>query len=130
MSEPVLAVGAVIQQGSRLLLVKRGRPPGEGLWSLPGGKVERGEPPEGALVREIAEECGLAVEVGELVGWVERRQAGYHFVILDYEAHLLDSSALPRAGDDAAEARFVERSELGALRLVEGLADFLASHGL
>ncbi len=130
MSEPVLAVGALIQQGSKLLLVKRGRPPGEGLWSLPGGKVESGEKLEAAVRREIAEECGLEVEVGRLVGWVERRQSGHHFIILDYEARPLDGSAQPRAGDDAAAVGFFERSELGALGLVEGLADFLASHGL
>ncbi len=111
-------------------MVRRGHPPGEGLWSLPGGKVEAGESPPEALRREIAEECCLDVEVGQLVGWVERRGSGHHFVILDYEAHLSDPRAEPRAGDDAVEAAFLEPSELGALGLVEGLDDFLGLHGL
>ena len=130
MTDPILAVGAVIKRGTAILMVKRSKPPGEGLWSLPGGKVEAGESPPEALRREIAEECNIEVEVGQLVGWVERRDPGHHFVILDYEARRLDSFLEPSPGDDAAEAVFVERADLGALSLVDGLAHFLSSHHL
>lgn len=129
MNLPVLAVGAVIRRQDSLLLVKRGRPPGEGLWSLPGGKVEPGESPREALRREVTEECGIAVEVGDLIGWVERSGPGYHFLILDYEA-ACGSEVDPVAGDDADEVAFVGRSELGALGLVEGLVEFLSEHGI
>lgn len=129
--EPVLAVGAVVESGGALLMVRRGHCPGEGLWSLPGGKVEPGESLEEAVAREVREETGLDVRVGELVGWVERRGEGYHFVILDFAATVEGSSPNePQAGDDAAEAAFVERSRLRELALVPGLLDWLAEHGL
>jgi 8-oxo-dGTP diphosphatase len=136
---PVLAVGAVVVPAESLLLVRRGRPPGEGLWALPGGRVEPGESLEQAVVREVREETGLEVLVRQLVGWVERRGPGYHFVILDFAAEILggpgaggEVPSLPvlRAGDDASEAAFVGRSELSELPLVPGLLDWLVEHGL
>lgn len=129
--EPVLAVGAVVGSGGALLMVRRGHDPGAGLWSLPGGRVQPGEPLEEAVAREVREETGLDVRVGELVGWVERRGEGYHFVILDFAATVEESSpSEPQAGDDASEAAFVERSRLRELALVPGLLDWLADHGL
>ena len=65
-------VGGIVRHGGRLLLVKRGREPARGTWSVPGGRVEAGETDEQATAREVLEETGLRVVVGELVGTVER----------------------------------------------------------
>lgn len=128
--EPVLAVGAVVTAEDRLLLVRRGRPPGSGLWSLPGGRVEPGETLEQAVAREVAEETGLDVEVGDLVGFVERRGEGYWFLILDFVALVRGDGADPVPGDDAAEAAWFTLQELRGLPLVEGLMGFLTEHGI
>ena len=69
---PVVAVGAVAVNDGAILLIRRGRPPAEGRWSLPGGRVEWGEPLTDALRREVEEETALRVEVGRLAGVVER----------------------------------------------------------
>ncbi|MDA8039559.1 MAG: NUDIX domain-containing protein [Actinomycetota bacterium] len=133
-SPPVLAVGAVVEVGDKLLLVRRGRSPGKGRWALPGGRVEAGESLAEAVAREVREETGLEVSVGELVGWVERSGPGYHFVILDFRAEVDEHEGREAppvfAGDDAAEAAFVDRSELRDLPLVAGLLDWLLEHGL
>lgn len=113
---PVLGVGAVVLAGEQVLLVKRGSPPSQGLWSLPGGAVELGESLTQAVAREVREETGLAVEVGPLLGVFERLlkdaqgRLEYHYILLDYlcQAHLTP----PRAGDDAAEARWVALADL------------------
>ncbi|HET9091976.1 MAG TPA: NUDIX hydrolase [Acidimicrobiales bacterium] len=131
MTPPVLAVGGIVRHEGALLVVRRGRPPGAGLYSVPGGRVEEGETLEEAVAREVREETGIDVAVRELVGFVERRGEGYHFLIIDYLADPLDHSLLePRPGDDAAEARWVPLEEVGSLPLVEGLAGFLRHHGI
>src|ERR1700734_1979742 len=104
-------VGAVIKDDQgRLLLIKRGHEPGAGLWSLPGGRIEPGETDAQALVREMREETGLLVEAGALIGTVRRPAGdGDVFDIADYAATV--TGGLLRAGDDAAEARWVAASE-------------------
>jgi 8-oxo-dGTP diphosphatase len=104
-------VGALVyDEQRRLLVVRRAHEPGRGLWSIPGGRVEPGEDDPAAVVREVAEETGLAVEVGALVGEVEREgQQGRLYVIRDYEATAVGGTLTP--GDDAADAKFVTRSE-------------------
>jgi 8-oxo-dGTP diphosphatase len=118
---PVLCVAGVVMAGDQVLLVKRGRAPAKGIWSIPGGAVEVGESLEEALKRELEEETGLQVEVGPLVEVVERilpddkGLVEYHYVILDYLcfADLKE----PRAGSDAAEARWVPFEELSTAGL-------------
>ncbi|MGH9303471.1 MAG: NUDIX hydrolase [Acidimicrobiales bacterium] len=128
---PVLAVGAVLEREGRLLFIRRGRPPGEGLWSLPGGRVEAGESLGEALRREMLEETSLSIEVGQLVGFVERRGPGYHFLILDFVVSLdSDGQAVAVAGDDASEVAWVEPGNLGSLAMVSGLLEFLVDHGI
>ena len=126
---PELSVGALVVDDDRLLMVRRGRPPGLGLWSLPGGRVERGETLAEAVVRELAEETGLACACGPLVGWVERIGDDHHFVILDFEATPLDGGEA-RAGDDAAEVAWVPLADVAELDVVDGLVEFLADHDL
>ena len=92
---------------------------------MPGGRVERGETLHEAVVREVAEETGLAVVVDHFLGWVERIDGTEHFVIMDFAVTALDADAEPSAGDDAAEAAWVPIDELGDYRLAPGLLDFL-----
>ncbi len=135
---PEVAVGGIVlREGpdgrpADLLLVQRGRGPGVGRWSVPGGRVEPGERAADAVVREVAEETGLAVAVEGFVGWVERIDptGGWHHVILDFRARALDASAVPVAGDDAAAVRWWPLAELAGARLVDGLLDFLRDHGI
>jgi 8-oxo-dGTP diphosphatase len=132
-SEPEVCVGAIVIHEQQLLLVRRGRGPGTGLWSIPGGRVEWGETLAEAVVREVAEETGLRVVVGEWTGWVERIGSGHHFVIHDFTATLAPGSAPAdaRADDDAADLRWEPLSQVAAASdLVPGLAEFLFDHGI
>jgi ADP-ribose pyrophosphatase YjhB (NUDIX family) len=124
-----VAVGAIVRRADELLLVKRGRPPGAGEWSVPGGRVEPGEMLMEAVTRELQEETGLDAVCGPLVGWVERIGDDHHFVILDFEA-IVTGDLTPDAGSDAAEARWWPVAEVAKLRLVDGLAEFLHDHGV
>lgn len=116
--------------GRRLLLVRRAHDPGAGLWSVPGGRVEAGESDEQAVRREALEETGLHVTVGLLVGTVQRPGPdGAVYDIRDYACGLAVATE-PVAGDDAAEVRWVDRSELRSLDLVDGLWDALHDWGM
>jgi len=120
-SPPVPCSGALVRDDRRrLLVVLRGRPPAYGTWSLPGGRVEAGESAEQACVREVFEETRLRVEVVRHVGRVTRPgQPGSAYLIDDFECRVLAGEL--RAGDDAADARWVTDSELRALPLSAGL---------
>jgi 8-oxo-dGTP diphosphatase len=124
-STPEVAVGAVCSHADSLLLVRRGRGPAAGEWSVPGGRLEWGETLHEAVVRETFEETGLEVVVDRFLGWVERIEDSYHYVILDFAVTALDPTQAPVAGDDAAEAAWVPRPEVSELQLVGGLYDFL-----
>ncbi|HEX2381106.1 MAG TPA: NUDIX domain-containing protein [Acidimicrobiales bacterium] len=130
MNRPELCVGAVVVEDGQLLLIRRGHGPAAGFWSVPGGRVEAGELLAEAVVRELAEETGLEGVCGELVGWVERMAVDHHFVIFDFMVTLLDPTAEPVAGDDAAEAAWVPLHEVAGRPLAEGLAEFLHEHGI
>lgn len=123
MSDVRCVGGIVHDETGRLLLVRRGHDPGRGLWSLPGGRVESDEDDHAAVVRELAEETGLDVIPGALVGTVVRGP----FTIHDYRCRV-DGGRLT-AGDDAADARWVGTAELTRLadtgQLVDGLVDTL-----
>ncbi|GAA0847659.1 NUDIX hydrolase [Streptosporangium amethystogenes subsp. fukuiense] len=122
----VNCVGAIILDDSgRMLLVRRGRPPGMGLWSVPGGRVEPGESDPEAVIREVLEETGLTVVPGRLAGTVDRPgPGGAVYEIRDYLAEV--SGGTLSAGDDAADVRWVTRAELPRLPLTPGLLDALA----
>ncbi len=128
-SRPLVCVGAVVVDDERLLLVRRGRGPAAGEWSVPGGRVEAGEMLAEAVVRELLEETGLEGVCGPMLGWVERIAAEHHFVILDFLVTVLDLQE-PVAGDDAAEVAWVPLHEVAEWRLVDGLAEFLHDHGV
>ena len=122
---PVCAVGAfVFDAENRVLVIERGQPPGEGLWSLPGGKLEPNETLAQAVAREVREETGLIVEVGPLACVVERMGDDYHYVILDYLARAIGGKLV--AGSDVRAARFVRDDELLKLPHTDGLLAVLA----
>ena len=105
----------------RVLLIQRGRPPGLGSWTLPGGRVKRGERLTDALKREVMEETGIEVVVGPLVEVVEIVDEQFHYVIMDYLAHPIHGVDRLRAGDDAADARLVRLDELDDYRVTDAL---------
>ncbi|HLT15657.1 MAG TPA: NUDIX hydrolase [Acidimicrobiales bacterium] len=125
----MLAVGAVVVDHDRLLLVRRGRGPAAGQWAVPGGRVERGETVAEAVTRELREETGLEGVCGRLLGVVEVITDDEHFVILDHEVTLVGSDE-PVAGDDAAEAAWVDLSDVAELDLADGMVELLADHDI
>lgn len=122
---PQVCVGAVAVDDERLLLVRRGRGPAQGKWSVPGGRVEAGETLAEAVVRELAEETGIEGVCGELLDWVELIGTDHHFVVFDFAVQVLDPSSDPRPGDDAAEAAWVPLEDVAGLDLADGLAELL-----
>lgn len=126
----VRAVGAVLRDPEgRVLLVLRGNEPDRGTWSLPGGRVEPGESPEQAVVREMLEETGLQVEVRNRIAQVERAHpAGGVYVIDDFEVS--HAGGTLRAGDDAVDARWFTSTEALNDRLTPGLVEHLTAWGV
>ncbi|HKE18162.1 MAG TPA: NUDIX hydrolase [Kofleriaceae bacterium] len=127
---PVAAVGAVaFDERGRVLLVRRGHPPEQSAWSVPGGRIEPGERVTEAVAREMAEETGLQVAVLGLVAaidWIERAPGGElvrHFVILDHLVEVLGGELA--AGDDADEAEWFALDELARLTTTAGLVDVI-----
>ncbi len=123
---PQVGVGGVVLSDQRVLLIRRGKQPLVGRWSIPGGTVEWGETLEQALVREMAEETGLEVEPQELLtvfDWIEREgdRVVFHYVIADYLCRCLSGTA--RAGSDALEVRWVGPEELEQLDLTAKALD-------
>lgn len=114
---PVPAVGVVCLKGDEVLLIRRGTPPRQGEWSLPGGRLEPGERLADAALRELREETGVKAELIGLIDVVDGLfpEAGRHYVLIDYAA--LWTGGEPTAGDDAAEAVFLPFEE--ALRRVD-----------
>jgi 8-oxo-dGTP diphosphatase len=127
---PRVGVGAVVLHEGRVLLVRRGRAPALGLWSVPGGLVELGETTVDAARREVEEETGLDVRIAGLVGVLDRvtRDADgrvrYHWVLVDYLAYPQSNDTIT-AGSDAAEVRWVTIDEVERLPITEGLADMI-----
>ena len=121
---PIVAVGAfVFDRDGRVLLVQRAKDPGMGLWTVPGGRLERNETLAQAVAREVREETGLIVEVGALACVVERMGDDFHFVILDYLARTIGGTLA--AASDASDAKFVTDQEAAQMPLTDGLATLI-----
>lgn len=112
---PVPAVGVVCLRDDEVLLIRRGTPPRQGEWSLPGGRIEPGEAATDAAIRELREETGVEARLTGLLDVVDGifPSAGRHYVLIEYAAEWL--SGEPVAGDDAVEARFVPLDQVEAL---------------
>ena len=116
---PLVAVGAIVARDGRVLLVRRGQPPSEGMWAIPGGRVELGETLQEAAEREIKEETGLTIDARNpfhTFDVILRDEAGsvrFHYVIVDLLADYVSGTLHP--GDDAREARWVTYGELEEL---------------
>jgi mutator protein MutT len=125
---PQVAVGGIVVSDGRLLMVKRANDPGAGLWTIPGGRVEAGESLTDAVAREVNEETGLDVTVGELAGLFEI-PGEPHFVILDYLATPVTVDA-PIAGDDAAEVKWVPLGDVKDLECTPRFVELLTAWGV
>lgn len=141
---PVVGVGAFVEHAGRVLLIQRGKPPGAGLWAIPGGRQRHGESVAAAAEREVFEETGVRIRAHELVYCFETRfdHAGSHQSRVLFDCHSRESpgqgdasewsdavahhfvimdlrgeylSGTPRAGDDARDARWFTPTELAAI---------------
>lgn len=125
---PRVGVSVGIWQGDRVLVVRRGRPPMADLWSFPGGGIEPGERLADAALREVREETGLEIDLGGLVDVVEiithgaAGQLSHHVVLALFAARW--RAGEPVAGDDAADARFIDIAALERLSTTAGLAGY------
>jgi ADP-ribose pyrophosphatase YjhB (NUDIX family) len=114
---PIVGIGIAVLHRDTVLMIRRGRPPAEGAWSLPGGAQKLGETAEQAARRELAEETGLKVGTLYLAGCVDSIHADtdgairYHYTIVDFCCLYAGGEA--RAGSDAVEIAWVDRLRLG-----------------
>ena len=131
-SHPQLAVSASIFRDGKVLLVRRARSPGKGLYSLPGGRVEFGESLHTALHREVDEETGLKIEILGLAGWREALPAttgGGHYVIISFAARWIGNE--PALNDEHDDFRWLVADQLGDLQVTNGLQEVIqAARGL
>ena len=114
---PIPAVGAVVVKGEDVLLVMRGKEPGYGQWSIPGGAIHVGETLQKAVVREIGEETGLIVEPVCLIEAFDRivqdeeGQILYHYVLLDFLCRYRSGEA--KASSDVMKVEWIKDTEMG-----------------
>ncbi|WP_336885030.1 NUDIX hydrolase [Methylomicrobium sp. RS1] len=125
--EPMIGVGGLLfNRQNQVLLIKRNKPPRQGLWSVPGGKLEAGEGLTECCRREIREETGLDVNVLSLIAVVERRIENFHYVIVDFLVELRNENEnLPLAASDVSEARWIGLENIDDYPLVEGLPEII-----
>ena len=118
---PRVAVGALVLHEGKILLVERGKPPAQGVWALPGGRVKWGETLVEAIKREVKEETGIEIDVGEIIYTFDSitqsalGEIDYHYVIIDFLAHPIEPVGLPQASDDAADAAWVTPAQIDTL---------------
>ena len=130
--QPRVAVGAVVFKDNQVLLIRRGKPPAEDLWAIPGGRVEIGETLRKAAEREIFEETGITIRAlvpvytFDVIERDARGRTRFHYVIVDLTADYVRGT--PRAGDDASAARWVSSDELAALKVSSNTRQLLKTH--
>jgi 8-oxo-dGTP diphosphatase len=126
---PRVAVGAVVFKDERVLLIKRGQPPAQDLWAIPGGGVKIGETLQEAAEREILEETGIQIRAAKPIytfDVIERDAAGkvrFHYVIVDLAADYVMGK--PSPGDDAVEARWIPAEEINNLKVSAATVNLL-----
>jgi ADP-ribose pyrophosphatase YjhB (NUDIX family) len=125
-SRPQLAVSGVIFRDGKVLLVRRARSPGKGLYSLPGGRVEFGESLHTALHREVDEETGLRIEILGLAGWrdvLPTSGGGGHYLIMSFAARWTERE--PVLNDEHDDFKWLAPEEIGALKVTGGLQEVI-----
>jgi len=127
-SHPQLAVSAAIFRDGKILLVRRARSPGQGFYSLPGGRVEFGESLHAALHREVDEETGLKIEIIGLAGWREvlpGTTGGGHYLIMSFAARWIGNE--PVLNDEHDDFKWLAPDAIGDLRVTGGLQEVIQS---
>lgn len=127
--QPVLGVSLLLRHNGCILLVRRGRAPLAGLWSLPGGRVEFGETLAAAAARELAEETGVTagnLRFLDFAEVIDPSGAGIHYVLLVFAGEYRSGS--PLGGDDAAEARWVDLTEFRSLPIADQTRTIIDRH--
>lgn len=128
--QPIVGVGGIIFRGESVLLIKRGREPARGQWSIPGGVVDLGETLQAAVVRETLEETRVQVEPLVLVKVLDRifrdkeGRVTYHYVLVDFLCRYKGGEVRP--GSDALDARFVPVSELALLNVIPATREVIS----
>ncbi len=126
---PIVTVGLIVRRGDRVLIVQRGKEPSKGRWSIPGGAVEVGESLREAGKREVAEECGIEVRVGDLVGVFENIIADgdgrprYHYVMIDFYADYVKGEVKPSS--DVMGVHWASRDDLDHFDITERARELL-----
>ena len=130
---PRVGVGAVVIKDERVLLVKRGIPPSEGLWAIPGGGLELGETLQEGAEREIREETGLLIRAREpiysfdFIQYDDEGKIRFHYIVVDLRADYVDGQ--PRGADDALEARWFSAAELLHVKVTKNTIRLLEKIG-
>lgn len=132
-AEPKVGVGAITIKDEKVLLVKRGVEPSNGLWAIPGGKLKLGESMQECAAREILEETGITIKAGDCIyvfDFIERdseEKIKFHYVIIDFAADYV--AGVPRAADDALEAGWFSAGEIRKLPVAANTINALMSVG-
>jgi 8-oxo-dGTP diphosphatase len=128
-SHPIVGVGGIVIRGNCVLLIRRGREPLKGEWSIPGGMLELGESLKEGVKREVFEETGLKVRPLETIAVLDRvenngKRVQYHYVIIDYVCR--PAGGRLKAGSDVLDARWVDRRDLPAYNITPKAANVIA----
>jgi len=127
---PIVAVsGVILNPTKEILIVRRAKSPGKGLWSLPGGAVKIGEKLHNALIREIKEECNISIKIEKFLGAFDRiffdenQNVQYHYVVLDYLCHTKDTEIQPAS--DIDDYIWISSETISEYSYTPGVKDFL-----
>jgi ADP-ribose pyrophosphatase YjhB (NUDIX family) len=125
---PQLAVSAAIFRNGKILLVRRARSPAKGFYSLPGGRVEFGETLHAAVLREVAEETALKIEILDLAAWrevVPGTSGGGHYLIMSFAARWTSGEVI--LNDELDDYKWLAPEALGELKTTFGLQEVILS---
>jgi ADP-ribose pyrophosphatase YjhB (NUDIX family) len=120
---PMVGVGGIVLNEGKVLLVRRGQQPGYGKWSIPGGMVELGESLTEAIRREVLEECGIEIELADVIAVLERvirredERVRYHYILIDFLGYWKGGELQPAS--DILEARWADPSEMENLEMTD-----------